>query len=309
MTDSVLLPEIRPVLGLGTIVIDHQVVLKGLPAPDTKSEILSDRFQVGGPVPTALALLGRFGLSTSFIGKWSTDEWGMRIEEDLEKHGVDVGSAMVHPQFRTGFAHVWVESETGRRSIAAYRGSHEITADDLSGVAWEQFGGLHLDGWSTEAAIIAAGRMRKAGGQVFIDLGSPKDRLEELISRVDHVNCPRRLLTILYPGESVEKAASRFVAWGATSVTVTDGTEGAWFLTRDGYLHQPAFKVKAIDTNGAGDVFAGAVVFGTLHGWTPERCLRFAAAAAALKCLGLGNRGVLPTRERIESFIHERANA
>ena len=305
MADTVATSAIRPVLGLGTIVIDHQVVLRALPAPDTKGEILSDRFQVGGPVPTALALLGRFGLSVSFIGKWSTDEWGMRIEEDLEKHGVDVGSAMVHPQFRTGFAHVWVESETGRRSIAAYRGSHEIGVDDLTGVSWPEFGGLHLDGWSTDAAIVAAERMRDAGGKVFMDIGSPKPRLKELVSRVTHVNCPRRLLTILYPGEPLEQAAARFVEWGAQSVSVTDGGDGAWMITNEGCFHQPAFDIEVVDTNGAGDVFAGAVIFGTLLDWEPERRLRFAAAAAALKCAAMGNREALPARERVDSFLRE----
>lgn len=72
------------ILGMGTVVVDHQVVVRELPEPDAKAEILSDRFQVGGPVPTALALLTRFGASTSLIGKWATDRWGEMIEDDLE---------------------------------------------------------------------------------------------------------------------------------------------------------------------------------------------------------------------------------
>ena len=72
------------ILGLGTVVVDHQVILPCLPAPDTKSEIISDSLQVGGPVPTALALLAIFGIKTSFIGRWSTDQQGDIIKSDLE---------------------------------------------------------------------------------------------------------------------------------------------------------------------------------------------------------------------------------
>ena len=85
------------ILGMGTVVVDHQVVVRELPEPDAKAEILSDRFQVGGPVPTALALLTRFGASTSFIGKWATDRWGEMVEDNLGQARIDLGQAVVSP--------------------------------------------------------------------------------------------------------------------------------------------------------------------------------------------------------------------
>ena len=71
------------VLGLGTIVVDHVAQVRSLPEPDTKTDILSSHYQVGGPVVTALAQLSKWGYPTSFIGCWSTDDLGKRIEEDL----------------------------------------------------------------------------------------------------------------------------------------------------------------------------------------------------------------------------------
>jgi len=41
---------------MGTVVVNHQVAVRELPEPDAKAEILLDQFQVGGPIPTALAL-------------------------------------------------------------------------------------------------------------------------------------------------------------------------------------------------------------------------------------------------------------
>ena len=293
---------VKRILGLGTVVVDHQVFLKRLPDPDTKGEILGDRFQIGGPVPTALALLSGWGWSTSFVGKWSTDDWGNMIEEDLGRAGVDVGSALVHPAYRTGFAHVWVERASGRRSIAAFRGSHEVTEADLAGVAWSDYAALYLDGWSTDAAIAAAQAMREVGGSVFMDLGSPKPRLDALLACVDYVNCPVRLLATLYPGTSIGEGAGRFLALGVRAVSITDGERGAWLVTREGAIHQPAYAVSAVDTNGAGDVFSGAMLRAHLADWDLAERLSFASAAAAHKCEGLGNRQALPSEEQVAAM-------
>ncbi|MDG1893227.1 MAG: PfkB family carbohydrate kinase [Verrucomicrobiota bacterium] len=294
------------IIGLGTIVVDHQVWLKMLPKPDTKAEVLSDAFQVGGPVPTALTLLSGLGVRASFIGKWSRDDCGKMIDANLDRSGVGRECSIVSSTVRSGFAHVWVEAGTGRRSIAAYRGSHALEPGDLTGVEWTDFQALHLDGWSTEAAIVAAGQMKAAGGRVFLDLGSPKPHLESLVRVTDWLNCPLHLLERLYPGESLEKAGNRLIEMGVAEVTVTHGDAGAWLIGAKGVTHQPAFSIDAVDTNGAGDVFSGAMIYGIMSGWAPEQRLRFASAAAALKCCGLGNREVLPTLERIESFLSEK---
>jgi len=295
------------ILGLGTIVVDHQVRLQRLPEPDTKAEILSDFYQIGGPVPTSLALLSRFGAETSFIGKWSTDQWGEMIELDLSRSGVSTGSALVSPAVRSGFAHVWVEEETGRRSIAAYRGSHSVKSEELEGINWSAYHALHLDGWSTEAAIEAARQMKAVGGRISVDLGSPKPDLKTLVGLVDWVNCPLRLLETLYPGEDVEKAGRRLIEMGASEVTVTNGDSGAWLIGVEGMNYQHAFSIQAVDTNGAGDVFSGAMIYGALREWGPGRRLRFASAAAALKCCATGNRESLPTLKQVESFLVEKS--
>ena len=290
---------------MGTVVVDHQVVVRELPEPDAKAEILSDRFQVGGPVPTALALLTQFGATTSFIGKWATDRWGEMIEDDLGQARVDLGQAVVSPAVRTGFAHVWVEADTGRRSIAAYRGSHPIEPADLDGVAWPSFQALHLDAWPSDTAIEAARQIKAAGGRVFVDFGSPKPNWESLIALADLVNCPLRLLETLFPGDSMETTAKRLADLGAGAVTVTKGEAGAWFFRGTTAIHQPAYSVDAVDTNGAGDVFTGCMIFATLKNWPAEQRLRFSSAAAALKCQRIGNRDALPTITQIEAFLSE----
>jgi ribokinase len=180
-----------------------------------------------------------------------------------------------------------------------------VESGELESVNWAAYQALHLDGWSTEAAIEAAQQMKAAGGRISVDLGSPKPNLETLVGSVDWVNCPLRLLETLYPGEDIEKAGRRLIEMGASEVTVTNGDAGAWLIGVDGMKYQRAFSIQAVDTNGAGDVFSGAMIYGTFREWGPERRLRFASAAAALKCCAVGNREALPTLKQVESFLLE----
>lgn len=297
-------PASLRVHGIGTVVVDHHVVVAEHPEPDTKCEILADRHQVGGPVPTALALLRRFGTTTSFQGTWAPDPFGEMIERDLAGQGIDFHPPATRDGARSGFAHVWVEQASGRRTIAAFRGSHPVADDELHHPPLDRCDALHLDGWSTDAAIISARRVRDRGGRVFIDLGSPKPRLEELLATIDVLNCPARLIHQLFGHHDHEQGAKELLALGPSEVTITRGADGALHASNGTVTHSPAFPVDAADTTGAGDVFAGALLFGSLQDWPADQKLRFACAASALKCRKMGNRDALPDLEAVFSLMN-----
>ena len=291
------------IYGLGTVVVDHQVILNHLPAADTKGEVIDDRHQVGGPVPTALTFLRRLGCEATFQGKWANDQFGRMIEAELGSSGIAFNTPSRQSDSKTGFAHVWVEKSTGRRSIAAFRGSHQIEEREVKADLLSSHAALHLDGWSTDAAIKAAKAMRDNHGLVFIDLGSPKPHLPKLLAQADSVNCPLNLFHKLYETDDPAQGARELMKHGPRQVTVTAGENGAWlFQPGQPAIHQPAFPVEAIDTNGAGDTFAGAMVYATLQDWPADHRLRFASAAAALKCTRIGNREALPNLDQIKGL-------
>jgi sulfofructose kinase len=69
------------------------------------------------------------------------------------------------------------------------------------------------------------------------------------------------------------------------------------------FFHQPAFRVRVVDTTGCGDVFHGAFLYGVLRGWDLRRVARFASAVAALKCRKLGGRAGIPRLGEVEEFL------
>jgi sugar/nucleoside kinase (ribokinase family) len=67
----------------------------------------------------------------------------------------------------------------------------------------------------------------------------------------------------------------------------------------------PAFPIDAVDTLAAGDVFHGAFAVALIEGRDPHTAMRFAAAAAALKCTRFGGSGSAPQRADVDAFMKQ----
>jgi sulfofructose kinase len=87
------------------------------------------------------------------------------------------------------------------------------------------------------------------------------------------------------------------------NVAVTLGERGSLWWTDQGLLHVPALPVTCTDTTGAGDVFHGVFTGGIAEGMPMEQAIRFAAAAAALKCEAGNGWDGMPGRAAVEHAV------
>ncbi len=92
---------------------------------------------------------------------------------------------------------------------------------------------------------------------------------------------------------------------GLRTVIVTIGAKGALLATSEGSRLIPGFKVKAVDTTAAGDVFNGALAVRLAEGRNLVDAVRFAHAAAALSVTGHGAQPSIPTRAKIKSQLRK----
>lgn len=294
------------VVGVGTVVVDHLVILTHHPVQDAKTNIISDAYQIGGPVPTAQVLLSRFGKQCAFIGSWGDDQYGHLIERDLSEENLNLEACQQLSGTRSGYAQVWIDEQAGTRTIACYRPESWLQPEDLDLKLIQQAKAVHLDGWPQKTCLQAARLAREAGVKVCLDAGSLKPGMKQLIPYLNVMNCPRRFLMEYLQTDDIHTAGKLLLKQGPELVTVTDGTRGAWLITQEGCLHCAALPVTSIDTTGAGDVFAGALIYGILENWPPDRLLKFACVTAALKCEQLGNRKALPTLPEVEAVLQSK---
>ena len=133
------------------------------------------------------------------------------------------------------------------------------------------------------------------------------DVLAELGRCADHVIFSQRGLEA-FSGTDVKLGLGRMIGFGARVAAVTRGDAGvAWIESNAPEVVQqcPAFPVDAVDTLAAGDVFHGAYAYALAmaEGAGIGAAMRFASAAAAIKCTRPGGRSGAPNRAEVEALL------
>ena len=154
-----------------------------------------------------------------------------------------------------------------------------------------------------EAALAGLVLARSTGVPGIVDAEKPATGA--VLEAATHVAFSRSGLTaftgISDKESALAAAADRLDAW----VCVTDGAAGVSHMSGDGVKTVPAFPVHAVDTLGAGDVWHGAFALRLAEGAGEAAAVRFANAAAALKCAGPGGGRAAPDRDAVEKLLEE----
>ena len=292
-------------VGLGLCALDYTFVVDRYPRLDEKIDTTSFSRQGGGPVPTALCTLSKFGVACAFIGKCGKDGDGKLIRDELRRFGVNSRFLILDADSRTPRAFVIVEKESGKRTVILDRSeTSALSPDELNVSSIQKARFLLIDGREPETSLTAAVLARKAGGEVILDAGSPRKKIGDILPYVDHLVASNRFSLDFTQEVDPGKAALKLAHMGFKSVVITSGHKGSIGATSDGELfQQDVFHVDVVDTTGAGDVFHGAYVYGLVRGWELPRILEFASAAAALKCTRLGGRRGIPELEEVSALI------
>ena len=90
---------------------------------------------------------------------------------------------------------------------------------------------------------------------------------------------------------------------GCETVIITLGARGSYIASSGACEWIPAFKVDAVDTTAAGDVYCGCLAVALTEGMTLAESARFASAAAAISVTRLGAQPSAPFRDEIDKFL------
>jgi sugar/nucleoside kinase (ribokinase family) len=146
---------------------------------------------------------------------------------------------------------------------------------------------LFIDHYGMRGNLRAARLARAHGVAVVADFeGFQVPLFKEVLALVDHLILSRSLAMSLTGAPDAAAAALALWRPDRAAVIVTCGADGCWSATgapKPAVRHHPAFRVKAADTTGCGDVFHGAYAAWLARKEPIEKCIRFASASAALK--------------------------
>jgi sugar/nucleoside kinase (ribokinase family) len=282
------------VLGFGSIAIDD-IIYVDRPLKAGKGKVMGRVTDHGGNVATALVAVAMLGGRAGFIGWLSDQPPNDAAARELEKHGVDISFAPRRPDAKA-IRSVIIVGPDGERFIAYDDEVPHGTSDALTDETLAQAQALMIDGYATHAHAVVA-RARKLGLAVVADIEwTIGPATDSLIGLSDHLVLPLGFAQS-YTGESkISEILRKLWSDDRSAVVLTDGEQGAYVRQNDDAVlwHIPAYKVRAVDTTGAGDCFHGAYAFALTEGKAPLACALYATAAAAISVTGHGGRKALP---------------
>ncbi|HZH05110.1 MAG TPA: PfkB family carbohydrate kinase [Lautropia sp.] len=302
------------VICVGHAAFDSVYRIEAFPERPTKVKASRHDRSVGGMAANAACAVAALGGHVSLWGPIGDDEIGGLITDELRRAGVVADLGFIVPGARSSHSAIIVESN-GERLIVSYRGN---VLEAPSGLVEER--PLEADvvmidvRWPAGALCVAA-RARALGIPVVIDAEmGDVDLVRALVPMADHVIFSEPGWTE-WLGHAPDQAETRrtllaLVDAGAAVAAVTMGERGVMYAGsavalpgRGGVAHLPAFAVTAVETLGAGDTFHGAYALALAEGVGVEEALRFASAAAALRCSRSGGRAALPSRQEVLALL------
>lgn len=271
---------------MGSANLDTLFTVGALPMPGETVLSSAPEMHPGGKGANQAVAAARAGADVSFVGAVGDDDAGVRLREHLVTNGVGTDALTTMPG-PSGAAVITVDL-AGENTIVVAPGANSALTVDAGGdlIAGCQVLLLQLE--IPLATVVAAARLARAGGATVIANMSPiGGDVTELAGLID--------VAVVN-----ETEAARF-CHPVPHLVVTLGARGARYTGADGTVHVPATVVDAVDTSGAGDVFAG--VLGAEWPRGVAHALRCACAAGALATLVPGAGDCAPGAAAISAAL------
>ena len=256
----------------------------------------------GGSAANTLVGFAQFGGKAFYCCKVADDQAGQFYCDDLQRVGITTSIGHKKHQGKTGRCIVMVTADA-ERSMRTYLGiTADLSVDELDEEAIARAKYLYIEGYLVTSpiarqAIVRAKEIARANGtKIAVTCSDPAmvkyfwDGIELILDGgVDVLFCNEEEGKILTGTDDAQEALQR-LQQRAKLVALTLGKNGALLGNGERQVAVPGVKVKAIDTNGAGDMFAGAMMFGLTRNYSLAACGLLASHAAAEVVANFGPR-------------------
>ena len=296
---------------VGSVNVDMSLRLKRIPEPG--ETVIDGVFEtvMGGKGANQAVAAARAGASVSLIARVGKDAFGTEAIGALEAEGIDTRCIYRDGTAATGVAMIFVDDLGENRIGVASGANFLLSAKDVI-AAEQQIASadalllqleIPLDAVEAAAAIATAHKV-----PVILNPAPARALVNGLLNQVSIITPNKGELEMLTgitatDEQRMSEAVGQLRAKGVETVIVTLGSSGLIVASKDGSEHYAAFRVNAVDTTAAGDVFSGTLTVALAEGRPLADAARFANAAAALSVMRPGAQPSIPRRNEIDTFI------
>ena len=267
-----------------------------------EQKALLERFQdhdlrlvSGGSVANSVIAFSQLGGAVAFLGCVGDDRYGLFYEAEFEELGIDAGHmVLVGETTGTCACVITPDAERTMRVSLACAGRlapRHVDEGRIKKSEWlfiEGYGFANPD--TMQAAIrTALAAARKHGVKVAVTCSEAfivnafRDAFFDVLQQTDLLFCNADEAAAVTGVAGAREAFAKLKGM-VPSAVVTDGPHGAYVRHGGAEAHVPAFACKPVDLTGAGDMLAGAFLYGITHGVAPDKAAR-AACFLAMKVI------------------------
>jgi sulfofructose kinase len=300
-------PKIAPrILCIGIPVRDLTFRVSGLPARGSKESASHFEEICGGNSLNAAIGIVRLGGRASMCGPMgdSKESASRYIFEQLGHEGIETQHIVHMGGLVTPISNIMIDP-TGERTIVTFRDPdlwkvRLPKADTLL----EDCAAILVESRCAEFSTDLCAEARRRGIPVVVDVDRAMSLSEGLLTASSHLVFSSEPLQETADVTDDGVALKKIAKLTPSFLAGTRGARGTIWLDDQGQLQEtPAFPVHTVDTLGAGDVFHGAFTLAITEGQQLQEALRFASAAAALKCTRFGGAFAAPQRTEVETLL------
>lgn len=309
----------RPeVLVIGELNVD--IVATGLRGfPEMGAEILAQDCELSLGSASAIFAVGmsKLGYQVTFVSQVGRDSFGDFCVTTLKQLGVATSNVVRKPNEKTGVT--LALSGKRDRALITYPGAiASLTADRIKDGLLKKHDHLHLTSYYLQKGLQPQfgeilQRAKALGLTTSFDPNSdPSDRWNSKINSV------LKYTDILFVNEreaikltkaKTAQAALKMLGAQAPCVVVKRGAKGAIASRNDELFTDSGFRVKALDTTGAGDSFDAGFLSAYLMKQPVSECLRVGNACGALSAISIGGTAGQPTQAELQEFLRSSATS
>ena len=298
---------------VGSTNIDMIIKSKKIPLPgETVGE---GEFSIanGGKGANQAVAAARAGGDVTFISCVGDDDFGKKQLEKFKVDHINLQYVFIEKNTATGVALIMVD-EKGENSISVAPGANgRMTKEHLKkakeAISSSEIVLLQLE-VPIETVKYAIDMAYEMGKKVILNPAPARKIDDEVISKLHTLIVNETEAEILSglkvdSDQAVKEAADKLLEKGPDNVIITLGAKGSYILNRAGSDFVPGFKVKAVDTTAAGDVFCGTFCVALSKEENIINAVKYASAAAALSVTKLGAQPSAPYIKEIDLFFEK----
>ncbi|MCW4046448.1 MAG: carbohydrate kinase family protein [Candidatus Bathyarchaeota archaeon] len=290
------------VVGFGALNVDKLFRVNRLAKAEEESFIEDTAEACGGSAANTAVGLARLGCKVGFIGKVGCDREGDLLINDFVKEGVDTAGIIRAASGKSGSVLGFVDKKGARALYIDPGVNSTIASDEVNSryVARAQF--LHLTSFVGDTSFQTQKKLLDTipdSVKVSFDPGALYARkgyaaLEPILKKT-YLLMPNAIELELLTGKlDYCQGADLMVGRGCKLVAVKLGKDGCYVTDgRERHLIEP-FKVKVVDTTGAGDAFCAGFLYGLIKGKGLAECGRLGNFVASRSAMAMGARAGLP---------------